>query len=69
LNIKHGLAASALLAGSIGSGIAAAQFPPAELAIHELREGIYLIQSMASGNITVLTSDDGVLLVDSKFER
>jgi len=60
-------AAAALLAGLCAAGPATAQFPPPELAIHEVRDGIYQILSAASGGITVLTSDDGVLLVDSKL--
>jgi cyclase len=39
------------------------------LGISEVRDGIYMIRSSASGNITVFTSDNGVLLVDSKFEN
>lgn len=60
---------AALLIGLSTSAPSAAQFPPPELAIHEVRDGIYQILSAASGGITVLTSDDGVLLVDSKFEN
>lgn len=51
------------------AGPAAAQFAPEELAIHHVRDNIYMIRSAASGNITVLTSDDGLLLIDTKFER
>jgi glyoxylase-like metal-dependent hydrolase (beta-lactamase superfamily II) len=42
-------------------------FGPTEAQIVKLRDGIYLIRSVGSGNITVFTSDDGVLLVDSKL--
>jgi glyoxylase-like metal-dependent hydrolase (beta-lactamase superfamily II) len=38
------------------------------MAIHQVRENIYIIRSGFSGNVTVLLSDDGVALVDSKFE-
>ena len=43
-------------------------FAPPELAIHEVRENIYVIRSGFSGNVTVLVSDEGVVLVDDKFE-
>jgi glyoxylase-like metal-dependent hydrolase (beta-lactamase superfamily II) len=71
LKTQNALAATALLAGLGAAGSAAAQggFGPEELAINQVRENIYLIQSAASGNITVLVADDGVLLVDDKFER
>jgi glyoxylase-like metal-dependent hydrolase (beta-lactamase superfamily II) len=42
-------------------------FGPTEAEIVKFREGIYLIRSVGSGNITVFTSDQGVLLVDSKL--
>jgi len=41
-------------------------FGPSEAEIVEFREGIYLIRSQGSGNVTVFTSDDGVLIVDTK---
>lgn len=65
------LLAMALLAGYVSAGPAFAQggFGPQELAINEVRSGIYQIRSAASGNINVLVSDDGVLLIDTKFER
>ena len=67
MKIRNGLAATALVVTLGAGGPAAAQFPPPEMAIHEVRDGIYQILSAASGGITVLTSDDGVLLVDSKL--
>ncbi len=42
-------------------------FGPTEAEIVKFRDGIYLIRSVGSGNITVFTSDRGVLLVDSKL--
>jgi cyclase len=42
-------------------------FGPTEPQIVKFREGIYLIRTVGSGNITVFTSDDGLLLVDSKL--
>jgi glyoxylase-like metal-dependent hydrolase (beta-lactamase superfamily II) len=41
-------------------------FGPSEAEIVQFRDDIWLIRSQASGNITVFTSDDGLLLVDSK---
>ncbi len=67
MKIRNGLAATALVVTLSAGGPAAAQFPPPEMAIHEVGDGIYQILSAASGGITVLTSDDGVLLVDSKL--
>jgi glyoxylase-like metal-dependent hydrolase (beta-lactamase superfamily II) len=64
--------AAALAAACVAtSGTAFAQggFGPQELAISQFRDNIYLIRSAASGNITALVADDGVLLIDSKFER
>jgi cyclase len=61
--------AAALLTGIHAALPAAAQFPPPGLALHEVREGVYQILSAASGGITVLTSDDGVILVDTKFDN
>lgn len=69
MKIKDLSLASVLLAGIHASLPAAAQFPPPGLAIHEVRDGVYQILSAASGGITVLTSDDGVLLVDTKFDN
>jgi cyclase len=42
-------------------------FGPTDAQIVKLRDGIYLIRSVGSGNITVFTSDHGLLLVDSKL--
>ena len=42
-------------------------FGPTEAQIVKFRDGIYLIRSQGSGNITVFTSDDGVLIVDTKL--
>jgi len=78
MEIKNQLAAATLLASAAIAGAVSAQpgqgggpspFPPEELAIHHLRDNIYQILSAASGGIFVLVSDDGVLLVDTKFER
>lgn len=71
MKIRNVWLSAVILAGLGTAGPAAAQggFGPQELAIEQVREGIYMIRSAASGNITALVSDDGVLLVDSKFER
>lgn len=47
--------------------VARGGFGPTEPAIVKFREGIYLIRTIGSGNITVFTSNDGLLLVDSKL--
>lgn len=68
---KGSIAAACLGALLAASATAHAQggFAPPELALHKLRDNIYLIRSGASGNVTVLLSDEGVVLVDDKFER
>lgn len=42
-------------------------FGPSETQIVKFRDGIYLIRSQGSGNITVFTSDNGLLIVDTKL--
>jgi len=42
-------------------------FAPPELATTKVRDNLYLIRNAASGNVTVLVADDGVVLVDDKF--
>jgi cyclase len=42
-------------------------FGPTDAQIVKFRDGIYLIRSQGSGNITVFTSDDGLLIVDTKL--
>jgi cyclase len=42
-------------------------FGPTDAEIVKFRDGIYLVRSVGSGNITVFISDDAVLLVDSKL--
>ena len=71
MNTKNIFAAAALLAGLCTLGTAAAQgpFPAEDLNISEIRDGIYRVGSSDAGNVTVFTSDSGVLAVDSKFER
>jgi glyoxylase-like metal-dependent hydrolase (beta-lactamase superfamily II) len=67
----RGTIAAGMLAALIGSwGTANAQggfAPTAELATVKVRDNIYMIRSGPSGNVTVLVSDDGVALIDSKF--
>jgi glyoxylase-like metal-dependent hydrolase (beta-lactamase superfamily II) len=72
LAIHQVCVAAAVLAGLTSTGTAIAQGRPSpfgnfELKIEQVADDLYMIQSSASGNITVFTSDDGVLLVDSKF--
>ena len=52
------------------AGTAAAQFgtEPSELTLIEVREDIYVINNPGvPGNVTVLVTDEGALLVDNKF--
>lgn len=51
------------------SGTAQAQggFAAPELTTVKVRDNIYMIRSGASGNVTVLVADDGIVLVDDKF--
>jgi len=42
-------------------------FGPTDAEIVKFRDGIYLIRSQGSGNITVFTSDNGLLIVDTKL--
>jgi glyoxylase-like metal-dependent hydrolase (beta-lactamase superfamily II) len=71
LTIHKAFAAAALLAGLTATGTAIAQGRPSpfgnfELMIEQVADDLYMIRSSASGNITVFTSDDGVLIVDTK---
>ena len=63
------LALGALAAGAATSTAGHAQggFAPPELATEKVRDGIYMIRSGASGNVTVLIADEGVVLIDDKF--
>jgi cyclase len=56
--------------GLLGSAGAMAQFgaAPAELDLVQVTEDIYVLHNeFVPGNITVLVTDDGVLLVDTKY--
>lgn len=55
--------------GAAGQASAQGGFGPQELEINQVGDNFYMIRDAGSGNINVFTSDDGVLLVDSKFER
>jgi cyclase len=71
LKISQTWLAAAFVVGLGVAGKAPGQggFGPQELEINPVRDNIYMIRSAASGNITALISDRGVLLVDSKFEH
>ena len=45
-----------------------AGFGPAQLTTFEVRDNFYMIRSGQSGNCSVLIADDGVVLIDNKFE-
>ena len=59
-----------MLAGSVFTLPALAQdFPPVEMEIIQLNDDMYVIHNeFVPGNVTVLATDEGVLLVDDKFE-
>jgi cyclase len=60
---------SAGVAGLLGSPIVSAQFgEPAKLDLVQVTDDIYVIHNdYVPGNITALVTDDGVLLVDTKY--
>ncbi len=70
MNLKIGIVAACLwaLLGASACAYAQGGFAAPELALSKVRDNIYLIRSAASGNVTVLLSDDGVALIDDKFE-
>jgi glyoxylase-like metal-dependent hydrolase (beta-lactamase superfamily II) len=45
-----------------------AGFGPQELTTFKVRDNFYMIRSAQSGNCSVLVADDGVVLIDNKFE-
>lgn len=64
------LGISVLLTGGVLALPAPAQdFPPMEMEIIQLNDDMYVIHNeFVPGNVTVLVTDEGVLLVDDKFE-
>ena len=66
--IAH-LGISLLLTGGVCALPALAQdFPPVELEIIQINDDMYVIHNeFVPGNVTVLVTDEGVLLVDDKF--
>ena len=64
-------------AGGIGLAVAGlclvwlqAQQPPAQpLAVQKVTDHLWVIMNNASGNVAVMPTDEGVLLVDDKFEQ
>jgi len=45
-----------------------AGFGPAQLTTFKVRDNFYMIRNGQSGNCSVLIADDGVVLIDNKFE-
>ena len=45
-----------------------AGFGPQQLTTFKVRDNFYMIRSGQSGNCSVLIADDGVVLIDNKFE-
>jgi cyclase len=60
-------AAFAALVASSSTVNAQGGFGPPELTTVKVRDNIYMIRNAMSGNVTVLVSDEGVLLIDDKF--
>jgi cyclase len=62
---------SALLAAlSFAGGTVAQQdFAPAPLELNQVQDDLYVIRNSQSGNVTVLVTDRGVVLIDDKFDR
>lgn len=58
----------AALVGFSGSAGAQGGFGPGELTTTQLRDNIYIIRSNTSGNVSVIVSEDGLVLIDDKFE-
>ena len=64
------LGVSVLLTGGVFAlPVLAQDFPPVEMEIIQLNDVMYVIHNeFVPGNVTVLITDEGVLLVDDKFE-
>lgn len=69
MSSRRTIATAALAALIVSWGCANAQggFGPPELTTVQVSENIYVIRNASSGNVTVLVSDAGVLLIDDKF--
>lgn len=61
------LAAFATLGALSTAAHAQGGFGPPELATTKVRDGIYMIRNAASGNVTALVAEEGVVLIDDKF--
>ncbi len=61
---------SALSLALAGAWIAYTQQPAAApLALHKVKDDLYVIQDIGSGNVAVYVTNEGTVLVDDKFER
>lgn len=66
--MKRLIALASFAAIALGNGVQAqGGFAAPELATTKVRDDIYLIRSGASGNVTALIADEGVVLIDDKF--
>src|SRR5690606_3864419 len=52
-----------------GRGAPGAGFGPAELTTTKVNDWFYMIRDSSSGNCNVLISDEGLVIIDTKFER
>jgi glyoxylase-like metal-dependent hydrolase (beta-lactamase superfamily II) len=50
------------------NALAQPNFQPQPLELTKVQDDLYVIHNSQSGNVTVLVSDEGVLIIDDKFE-
>jgi glyoxylase-like metal-dependent hydrolase (beta-lactamase superfamily II) len=58
----------ALFASCAAGALAQPGFAPQPLELTQVQNDLYVIRNGQSGNVTMLVTDDGVLLIDDKFE-
>ena len=59
---------AALLFAVGGIWVAVTQQPPADLGVEKLADDLYVLTG-SGGNVAVLTTSEGVILIDDKFEQ
>jgi glyoxylase-like metal-dependent hydrolase (beta-lactamase superfamily II) len=52
-----------------GGGAPGAGFGPQQLTTTKVNDWLYMIRDASSGNCNVLISDEGLIIIDTKFER
>ena len=64
------LRSAALVLGWVASGLVLTQqAPPQPLTIEKLADDLHVIIGSRGGNVAVLSTSEGVILVDDKFEQ